>query len=82
MEAKINLPNGQIRIKCIIRTFKDAPTQIFGTVVSGAEHLSMEECSTTMIVADLLIMEGIKAIDTEGFSNDGLSRDELMKRFI
>ena len=82
MKSQEKLAEKQIRIKCAIRTYKDAPTQIFGVVVEGTEYLTMEEASTTMIVADLLVLDGIKVVDTETFSNDGLSREEIMSKFI
>ena len=79
MTAQSPLPVGEtVTLKVIVRVFGEGhPHQIFGTIISGAEHLDLPQGDTVMVVGKFLIEGGIKAVDTEKWAS-AMSFSSLM----
>lgn len=83
MQKQEDLPiGGLVQIKAIIRNFNGkGSNQIFGVVISGIEHLDIQDGDTVMIAGTFVIADGIKAIDSEKWKS-AMSREYLMCSLI
>lgn len=82
MSNSEQLPVGEsVQIKVIVRCYADKMPQIFGVIISGAEHFAMPEGDTVMVVGMLTISDGLKVIDPEKWGS-AMSREFLMRNRI
>ncbi len=74
------LPVGEtVTLKVFVRVYKNHPTQIFGVILEGAEHLDLPEGDTVQCVGKFSITGGIKAVDTARWKS-AMSRNLLLEK--
>lgn len=81
MTAQSPLPPGEtVTLKVIVRVYGDGePAQVFGTIITGAEHLDLPQGDTVMVVGKFSIQGGLKSVDTDKWSS-AMSRSLLMAK--